>query len=138
MTRPVPFLLAMLSFSGCTLIDQRTFAPSPEAKAQPAPAVPAVAIDPRAPLLTIDYTVSSPDYAELLHYAVRAAENRDPNVQYDVIAVMKDMSEAAEGQERAAGVMRAIMRDRVPASRIHLGLRSDPGLAASQVRVYVR
>ncbi len=138
MSRPVLFLLAMLSFSGCKLIDQRTFAPSPEAKAQPAPAVPAVAIDPRAPLLTIDYTVSSPDYAELLHYAVRAAENRDPNVQYDVIAVMKDMSEAAEGQERAAGVMRAIMRDRVPASRIHLGLRSDPGLAASQVRVYVR
>jgi hypothetical protein len=138
MSRPVLFLLAMLSFTGCKLIDQRTFAPSPEAKAQPAPAVPAVAIDPRAPLLTIDYTVSSPDYAELLHYAVRAAENRDPNVQYDVIAVMKDMSEAAEGQERAAGVMRAIMRDRVPASRIHLGLRSDPGLAASQVRVYVR
>ena len=69
---------------------------------------------------------------------MRAAENRDPNVQYDVIAVMKDMSEATEGQERAAGVMRAIMRDRVPASRIHLGLRSDPGLAASQVRVYVR
>ena len=56
MSRPVPFLLAMLSFTGCKLIDQRTFAPSPEAKAQPAPAVPAVAIDARAPLLTIDYT----------------------------------------------------------------------------------
>jgi hypothetical protein len=138
MTRLVPFLLAMLSFTGCTLIDQRTFAPSPEAKAQPAPAVPAMAIDARTPLLTIDYTIPSPDYSELLHYAVRAAENRDPNVQYDVIAVMKDMSEASEGRERAAGVMRAIMRDRVPASRIHLGLRSDPGLAASQVRVYVR
>ena len=34
--------------------------------------------------------------------------------------------------------MRAIMRDRVPATRIHLGLRTDPTLAASQVRVYVR
>jgi hypothetical protein len=34
--------------------------------------------------------------------------------------------------------MRAIMRDRVPESRIHLALRTDPALAASQVRVYVR
>ena len=44
----------------------------------------------------------------------------------------------AAGQTRATGVMRAIMRDRVPASRIHLGLRADPSLASSQVRVYVR
>jgi len=138
MMRRVPLLLAMLSFTGCTLIDQRTFAPSPEAKAQPAPAVPVIPIDSRTPLLTIDYTVASPDYTELLHYAVRAAEARNGDVQYDVIAVLRNMSEAAEGQERATGVMRAIMRDRVPASRIHLGLRSDPDLVASQVRIYVR
>src|ERR1700722_10669946 len=134
----MPVVVALLSFTGCTLIDQRTFAPSPEAKAQPAPAVPAVAIDARTPLLTIDYTVASPDYGELLHYAVRAAENRDPNVQYDVIAVMKDMSEASEGPARAAGGRRGIMGEGGPPSRIRLGLRSDPGLAASQVRVYVR
>jgi hypothetical protein len=138
MTRFVAVIMAMLVFTGCSLIDQRTFAPSPEAKAQPAPASALAAIDARTALVTIDYTVPSPDYAELLHYAVRAAEARDDLVQYDVIAVLKDMSEATEGQERATGVMRAIMRDRVPASRIHLALRSDPTLAASQVRVYVR
>ncbi|MDR3529028.1 MAG: hypothetical protein P4L90_00525 [Rhodopila sp.] len=137
MTRLMPALLALLSFTGCTLIDQKTFAPSPEAKAQPAPQPPVV-IDPRTPLVTIDYTVPSPDYTELLHYAVRAAESRDANVQYDVISVLKDTSEVATSQERATGVMRAIMRDRVPATRIHLGLRTDPTLAASQVRVYVR
>jgi hypothetical protein len=59
-------------------------------------------------------------------------------VQYDVVSVMKDTGDAATGQERATGVMRAIMRDRVPASRIHLALRTDPTLAANQVRVYVR
>ena len=69
---------------------------------------------------------------------MRAAENRNAEVQYDVVSVLTDTAEAAAGQERAAGVMRAIMRDRVPASRIHLGLRTDPALAASQVRVYVR
>lgn len=137
MTRLVPVVLALLSFTGCTLIDRRTFAPSPEAKAQPAPAK-AVVLDTRTPLVTIDYTVASPDYGELLHDAVRAAESRDADVQYDVVSVMKDTADASTGQERATGVMRAIMRDRVPASRIHLALRTDPTLAASQVRVYVR
>jgi hypothetical protein len=130
-------VLALLSFTGCTLIDRRTFAPSPEAKAQPSTA-PAVVQDKRTPLVTIDYTVPSPDYGELLHAAVRAAESRDADVQYDVVSVMKDTMEASSGQERATGVMRAIMRDRVPASRIHLALRTDPTLEANQVRVYVR
>ena len=138
MTRLLPVAVALLSFTGCTLIDQRTFAPSPEAKAQPAPPQAPVVLDRRTALVTIDYTVPSPDYAELLHYAVRAAENRNADVQYDVVSVLTDTAEAAAGQERAACVMRAIMRDRVPASRIHLGLRTDPALAASQVRVYVR
>jgi hypothetical protein len=131
---------ALLGFTGCTLIDQRTFAPSPEAKAQPtpAPASAPAAVDARTPLVTIEYTVPAPDYAELLHYAVRAAENRDAEVQFDVVSVLTDMSQAAVGQERAAGVMRSIMRDRVPATRIHLGLRTDPTLGAGQVRVYVR
>jgi hypothetical protein len=137
-TRLMPVVLALLSFTGCTLIDQRTFAPSPEAKAEPAPPPAPVTLDKRTPLVTIDYTVPSPNYAELLHYAVQAAETRDADVQYDVVAVLKDTSDVAAGQERAIGVMRAIMRDRVPATRIHLGVRTDPALGASQVRVYVR
>jgi hypothetical protein len=136
-TKFVPVALALLSFTGCTLIDQRTFAPAPEAKAQPAVASPVV-VDTRTALVTIDYTGPSPNYGELLHAAVRAAESRYPDVQYDVVSVMTDMSAVSEGQARATGVMRAIMRDRVPPSRIHLALRGDPTLAANQVRVYVR
>ena len=97
-----------------------------------------VVLDARTPLVTIDYTVPSPDYGDLLHAAVRAAESRDADVQYDVVSMLPDASDIRQGQERATGVMRAIMRDRVPASRIHLGLRTDPTLASSQVRVYVR
>lgn len=137
MNRLVPVVLALLSFTGCTLIDQRTFAPSPEAKAQPAPVKPVV-LDARTALVTIDYTVPSPEYGELLHAAVRAAEARDADVQYDVVSVLRDTSDVATGQERATGVMRAIMRDRVPSTRIHLAVRTDPALAADQVRVYVR
>ena len=138
MTRLAPVVLALLSFTGCTLIDQRTFAPSPEAKAEPAPPPAPVPLDKRTPLVTIDYTIASPNYTELLHYAVQAAEARDADVEYDVVSVLKDTSQLAAGQERAIGVMRAIMRDRVPAIRIHLAVRTDPALAASQVRVYVR
>lgn len=138
MTRFVTALLALLSFTGCTLIDQRTFAPSPEAKAQPAPHPAPVIIDTRTPLVTIDYSDPDPDYAQLLHAAVRAAEARDAEVQFDVISVLTSSADGAEGQERAVGVMRAIMRDHVPSDRIHLGLRTDPGLKAGQVRVYVR
>jgi hypothetical protein len=137
-TRLLALVAVLLWFSGCTLIDQRTFAPTPEAKAQPAPAQPPVVLDARTPLVTIDYTVASPDYGELLHAAVRAAESRNADVQYDVVSMLQDASDIRLGQERATGVMRAIMRDRVPASRIHLGLRTDPALASSQVRVYVR
>ncbi len=140
MTRLLPAAAAILAFTGCALIDQRTFAPAPEAKAQPVAPVPlpAVLVDSRTPLVTIDYTVPSPDYAELLHYAVSAAEKRGDDVQYDVVSVLRDASQAAAGQESAAGVMRAIMRDRVPAARIHLAIRTDPSLTAAQVRVYVR
>jgi hypothetical protein len=136
--RLLPVLLAMLSFSGCTLIDQRTFAPAPEAKAQPAPAMSAVPIDTRTALVTIDYAGPPPQYGELLHYAVHAAEERDQQVQFDVVSIVKSTADAAAGQQQAIGVMRAIMRDRVPPTRIHLALRTDPTLAASQVRVYVR
>ena len=89
MTRLLPVGLALFSFTGCTLIDQRTFAPSPEAKAQTT-AAPSVVVDRRTPLVTIDYTVASPEYGELLHAAVRAAEARDADVEYDVISVLRD------------------------------------------------
>jgi hypothetical protein len=132
----------MLAATGCSLIDQKTFAPSPSAKAQPAPAAPPppapVPADARRPLVTIEYTGADPDFAELLHYAVRAAENRNGDVQYDVIAVVPDDAGAMQGSERAVRVMTAIMRDRVAASRIHLAVRTDPLLATGQVRVYVR
>lgn len=138
MTQRLAILLMALGFNGCTLIDQTTFAPAPEAKAQPVP-LPDVPVDPRVPLVVIDYGEGLlPDYAGLLHSAVRAAEARYPGVQYDVIAVVADASGAPAAQNNAVGVMRAIMRDRVLASRIHLGLRSDPAVTGSQVRVYVR
>lgn len=132
-------LAALVALGGCKLIDQTTFAPAPEAKpaAAAAAATPA-RLDPRTPLAVIDFTSANPEYRGLLRIAVQAAESRDPRVQYDVIAVTPRLDEATTGQAQAAGVMRTMMTERVPAARIHLGLQTDPALTANQVRVYVR
>jgi hypothetical protein len=135
--RLLPLALALLTFTGCTLIDRRTFAPTPEAKAQP-PSAPTTPLDPRTPLVIIDYTNPNPNYAELLADAVHAAESRYAQVQYDVIAIVPDISDSSLGMQRATTVMRDIMRDRVPSDRIHLGVRTNPSLKEGQVRVYVR
>lgn len=125
--------------AGCALIDQDTFAPSPEARpvaqlGEPKP----VPVDPRTPLVTIEYATPAPMYQEPLRYAVRAAEARDRRVQYDVVAVVPGLGQAEAGQARATEIMQAITAQRVPASRVHLGVREDPSLANPQVRVYVR
>jgi hypothetical protein len=128
-------LLAGLVLSGCKLVDQTTFAPSPDAMpATPQPPKP----DPRIPLLTIGFAEPDAHYQDVLRYAVREAETRDPRVQYDVIAMLPAGGDAVAEQGRAADVMRAIMAQGVPAARIHLGLRSEAAGTPDQVRVYVR
>jgi hypothetical protein len=128
-------LAAGLLLAGCTLIDQTTFAPSPEATTA---VVEPPKVDPRVALLTVDYAQPNPSFQDLLRYAVREAETRAPGVQYDVIAMLAPKADAAAAQQHAADVMRAIMAQGVPATRIHLGLRSQAAGEPPQVRVYVR
>jgi hypothetical protein len=127
-------LAAGLLLAGCKLIDQTTFAPSPEEPAKSE----APKADPRTPLITIGYVTPDPNYQEILRYAVRAAETRVPGVQYDVVAMLPAGADAAAGQQRVAEVMRDIMAQGVPASRVQLGLRAAPAGGAQEVRVYVR
>jgi hypothetical protein len=128
-------LLAGLLLAGCKLIDQTTFAPSPEADASKPEAPKA---DPRTPLVTIGYGTPTPDYQDMLRYAVREAETRVPGVQYDVVAMLPAGADAGAAQQRVAEVMRDIMAQGVPDARIHLGLRTEPAGGPQQVRVYVR
>jgi hypothetical protein len=137
--RGLVWLLAGLLLAGCELIDQTTFAPSPEAAPAAPPAGSALPkADPRTALLTIGYGTPNPSYEDVLRYAVRQAETRVPGVQYDVVAMLPAGAEAASAQHRAAEVMRSIMEQGVPAGRIHLALRSEAAGGAQEVRVYVR
>jgi hypothetical protein len=125
---------AALLLAGCKLIDQTTFAPSPEGT----PAAQAPKVDARTALLTINYSEPNPSYHDVLRYAVRAAETRAPGVQYDVIAMLPAGADPAAAQRRSAEVMRAIMDQGVPASRVHLGLRTAAADSPQEIRVYVR
>jgi hypothetical protein len=124
-----------LLLAGCKLIDQTTFAPSPEAAPTAEAAPPKV--DARTPLVTIDYAGPPPDYQGLLRFAVHAAETRAPGVEYDVIGMLPAGGDAVAEQRRAVEVMRAIMAQGVPATRIHLGLRTEPAGGEQEIRVYV-
>jgi hypothetical protein len=124
-----------LLLAGCKLIDQTTFAPSPEASTSKQEAPEA---DPRKALITIGAATPEADYQDMLRYAVRAAEARAPGVEYDVVAMLPAGGDAAGAQQRVAGVMRDIIAQGVPANRIHLGLRSATAGSAQEVRVYVR
>lgn len=139
MRRLTCFVLLLPVLAGCTLVDQTTFAPSPEAK--PPPVVVPPPVETRKPLIVIAASASPKDYTPSLREAVRAAQKLKRDIDYDVVGVAPAAGGFAAQQEagsHAADVMRAIMAEGVPAARIHVGVQSDPAIAAGEVRVYVR
>ena len=65
-------------------------------------------------------------------------ETRAPGVDYDVIAMLPAGADVAAAQRRATDVMRDIMAQGVPASRVHLGLRTEQaGAQQGKFVVYV-
>lgn len=143
---PPPLLLAplLMALGGCTLIDQRTFAPEPD---MPAPSLIAGAAMPetRVPLVTIRYETASPAYEGPLNAAVKAAESQRPNLEYDVVAVIPRVrtpdgqaAQISAGQTDAAEVMRAIVSTGIQDNRVRLFARIDPNADTREVRIYVR
>jgi hypothetical protein len=140
-------LIAGGALSGCALIDQTTFAPSPEPKAASA-ATPVVSapVDPRAPLVTIRYDVPNPQYRDLLAYALKQAAARRPDSDFDVVASVPATGPVADqitaasraAATQAADVAHTMVSLGIAATRIHLGARPVPGQTATEVRVYVR
>ena len=134
--------------AGCTLIDQTTFAPSPEPK--PAPVIVPPPVETRTPLIVIAASATPQEYAASLRNAVRAAQKRRRDIEYDVTGIAPAAPKASdpppvtrvvaleEAGSHAAEIMRAIMAQGVPAARIQLAVRSDPTIQAGEIRVYVR
>lgn len=140
-TRLTALLACLLALSACKLIDQRTFAPAPEAAAPAA----AARIETRTPLMTIAAGTRLSTYEALLRSAVRAAEARDPAVRFDVVSVVPATGTVAEqikAAEAARGsateVAHALIAAGASAGRVHLGARAEPAARNAEVRVYVR
>ena len=145
MPRPIRtsvLLACALALASCKLIDQRTFAPAPEAAPPPAAARP---IETRTPLITVAAGTRLATYEVLLRSAVRAAQARDPAVRFDVISVVPasgtvaDQIKAADAaRASAADVAHALIAAGVAEGRVSLGARPDPMVHGPEVRVYVR
>lgn len=131
-----PLLLLMLA--GCQLIDQTFFgsdpAPEPIAAASTAPqtTVPARSV----PLLTIGYRTPNPAFQDSLAVAVRAAEQRRPGGEYDVVGVSTAADATQTGRD-AAAIMAAMGRLGVASTRIHLNAQINAAQAVREVRVHL-
>jgi hypothetical protein len=143
-TRTALILLLAGLVSACHLIDRGTFAPEsqlPQPTQLPTAALP----ERRAPLVTIRYETANPPYEGALAEAIRTAESRTANLEYDVVAVVPqnggpkaEAADMAQGRDDEGAVMRTIMDQGVPDNRIRLSERIDPKASAREVRVYVR
>jgi hypothetical protein len=144
--RHVVTLAALAALGACKLVDQTTFAPSPEAPVKKVEAPPPVnPVDKRVPLVTIGFGTADPDYKELLTYAIQQAQDRRPNIAFDVVSavpasgdtVVQELA-AGRGRDDAVQVMQSMIALGVADTRIHLGARTEAGLSERQVRVYIR
>lgn len=137
--RFILILAAVAALAACDLMDQTTFAPSPS---QNPVFTRTPRVDPRAPLVTISQGTPVPAYSALLQGAVRAAQARDPNVQFDVTIVVPNNTEAAAGvsaaRPEALAAMQQIAAAGVPDDRINLRAATTDATQPRQIRIYVR
>jgi hypothetical protein len=136
--------LLIIGLSGCKLIDQTTFAPSPSKNpvlASPAPSA-APVVDTRVPLITINQGTPVSSYRNVLRSVVSAARARDPNVQFDITMVVPaagaSLTAVTATRPEAAALMQEMAADGIPDSNIHLRAATDAHLTQRQIRVYVR
>jgi hypothetical protein len=98
-----------------------------------------------SPVVTIRFARANVDYQKSLYQALSQALSSQPNASFDVIGVSPTRSSAAAVQtaqatarRHAQAVMHTMTEMGVPAARMNLSSSTDPGVSASEVRVFVR
>ncbi len=96
-------------------------------------------------LVTIRFDHPNVAYQQILYTAVAQALQSRPGSNFTVIAVSPTRGSAAavqlaqtEGERHARDVVRSLTDMGIPATRLDLSSSTDPRIAASEVRVYVR
>jgi hypothetical protein len=98
-----------------------------------------------AALVTIRFDRPGVEYQQILYTAVAQALQTRPGASFDVIAVSPTRGTVAavqmsqtDAQRHAQEVLRTMTDMGVPASRLGISSSTDPGISASEVRVFVR
>ena len=140
--RPVAAAAILILLADCTLVDQRTFQ---SAASAPGEAEVARVEASARPIVSVRMDTPDVDYRQNLADAVQAAQVRNPNASFDVLALVPNEAAPAEQDRRVAqaaqdaqAVAAAIGAAGVLSDRLHLGLRGDNGNPAREVRVFVR
>jgi hypothetical protein len=96
-------------------------------------------------LVTIKFDRARVDYQQILYTAVAQALQSRPGSGFAVVAVSPTRGTAAAVQlaqtdavRHARDVIRSLSDMGVPADRLNMSSSTDPGIGASEVRVYVR
>jgi len=98
-----------------------------------------------AALVTIKFDRSDVDYQQILYTALTQALQSRPSAAFQVVAVSPTRGTAAavqlaqtDAKRHAQEVLRSMTDMGVPATRLAVSSSTDPSLAASEVRVFVR
>jgi len=98
-----------------------------------------------APLVTIKFDRAGVDYQQILYTALSQALTSRPQATFAVVGVSPTRGTAAavqlaqsDARRHAQDVMRSMTDMGVPAARMGLSSSTDPGVSASEVRVFVR
>lgn len=142
--RPTLLIAGALALASCRIIDQRTFAPAPEAKPAPPAAAAAVPAAETA-LMVIEPGTRLENYRGVLRGAVAAALRRNPDVRFQVVSVvpgnssLSDQVKAANAtRAESVAVAQALIEAGAPPSQVALGALPDPAARHPDIRVYVR
>jgi len=98
-----------------------------------------------AALVTIRFDRSNVDYQQILYTALTQALQSRPSSSFQVVAVSPTRGTASavqlaqtDAKRHAQEVLRSMTEMGVPATRLAVSSATDPGLAATEVRVFVR
>ncbi len=140
--RPVA-LAALALLGGCKLIDQTSFGARPVA---PAPDFVAEALKPgsRLPLMTVRFDGTPFNYDTQLKSVLDLAQTRRPDAKYHVVTVVpasgdpeKDSRVIENGRYDVRRLEDAMTNDGVAGDDIRTSARTEKGVTAREIRIYV-
>ena len=140
--RPL-FALTALLLGGCKLIDQTSFGARPVA---PAPDFVAEALKPgsKLPLMTIRFDGTPFNYDAQLKSVLELAQARRPEAKYQVVTVVpasgdpgKDIHAIENGRYDVRRLEDAMGNDGIAGDDIRTSARTEKGVTAREIRIYV-